>query len=56
MTENQNYKTNFSGSSLYQIPTKCVNCNMDTSETHLYPYVSELDCIIDQYDRESEFM
>jgi hypothetical protein len=29
---------------------------MDTWEIHLYPYVSELDFIMDQYDKESEFM
>jgi len=35
MTENQNYKTNFKGSSLHQIPTKCMNWFMDTREMHL---------------------
>jgi len=35
MTENQNYKTNFNRSSLYQIPTKCISRFMDTWEMHL---------------------
>jgi hypothetical protein len=51
MNENQNYKTNFNRSSLYQIPTKWIH------EKCIYnPYVSELDFIMDQYDGESEFM
>jgi hypothetical protein len=56
MTANQNYKTNFNRSSLYQIPTNWLIVSLIREKCIYNPYVSELDFMMNQYDRESEFV